>query len=124
MNGPMALSFVRTREMDSDYSRMKRQRCLLAAVAAGTSPTNLAANYLGLASAVEGSFRSDIPREQLGDLVRVFQMVDVSRARTLVLVPPVIKPSNPDVARIRALVANTLDAAAPPADPAIGAPSC
>jgi LCP family protein required for cell wall assembly len=124
MNGPMALSFVRSREMDSDYSRMKRQRCLLAAVAAGTSPTNLAAHYLGLAAAVEGSFRSDIPREQLGDLVRVFQLVDVSRARTLVLVPPVIKPSNPDVARIRGLVANTLDAAAPPADPAIGAPSC
>jgi LCP family protein required for cell wall assembly len=124
MNGPMALSFVRTREEDSDYSRMKRQRCLLAAVATDTSPTDLAVNYLGLASAVEGAFRSDIPRESLGDLVRVFGMVDVSRARTLVLVPPVIKPSNPDVARIRALVANTLDAAAPPADPAIGAPTC
>ena len=124
MNGPMALSFVRTREQDSDYSRMKRQRCLLAAVAAGTSPTNLAMNYLGLAAAVEGAFRSDIAREQLGDLVRVFSLVDVSRARTLVLVPPVIKPSDPDIARIRMLVANTLDAAAPPADPAIGAPTC
>ena len=124
MNGPMALSFVRTREQDSDYSRMKRQRCLLAAVAAGTSPTNLAMNYLGLAAAVEGAFRSDIAREQLGDLVRVFSLVDVGRARTLVLVPPVIKPSDPDIARIRMLVANTLDAAAPPADPAIGAPTC
>ena len=124
MNGPMALSFVRTREQDSDYSRMKRQRCLLAAVAAGTSPTNLAMNYLGLAAAVEGAFRSDIAREQLSDLVRVFSLVDISRARTLVLVPPVIKPSDPDIARIRMLVANTLDAAAPPADPAIGAPTC
>ena len=70
MNGAMALSFVRTREQDSDYSRMKRQRCLLAAVAAETSPADLAVNYLSLASAVEGAFRSDIPREQLGDLVR------------------------------------------------------
>ena len=66
MNGAMALSFVRTREADSDYSRMKRQRCLLAAVAAKTSPADLALNYLSLASAVEGSFRSDIPREQAG----------------------------------------------------------
>ena len=103
---------------------MKRQRCLLAAVAAETSPADLAVNYLSLASAVEGAFRSDIPREQLGDLVRVFGLVDVAKARTLVLVPPVIKPSHPDIARIRALVANTLDAAAPPADPAIGAPTC
>jgi LCP family protein required for cell wall assembly len=124
MNGAMALSFVRSREKDSDYSRMKRQRCLLAAVASGTSPTDLAVNYLGLAAAVEGAFRSDIPRERLGDLVRVFSIVDVSRARTLVLVPPVIKPSSPDIARIRWLVGNTLDAAAPPADPAIGAPTC
>ena len=124
MNGAMALSFVRTREQDSDYSRMKRQRCLLAAVASDTSPADLAVNYLSLASAVEGAFRSDIPREQLGDLVRVFGLVNVAKARTLVLVPPVIKPSHPDIARIRALVANTLDAAAPPADPAIGAPTC
>jgi len=124
MNGAMALSFVRSREKDSDYSRMKRQRCLLAAVAGGTKPTDLAVNYLGLASAVEGAFRSDIPRERLGDLVRVFSLVDVSRARTLVLVPPVIKPASPDIARIRMLVGNTLDAAAPPADPAIGAPTC
>ena len=124
MNGPMALSFVRSREKDSDYSRMKRQRCLLAAVASGTSPADLAVNYLGLASAIEGAFRSDIPREKLGDLVRVFSLVDVSRARTLVLVPPVIKPANPDIVRIRWLVGNMLDAAAPPADPAIGAPTC
>jgi LCP family protein required for cell wall assembly len=124
MNGAMALSFVRTREQDSDYSRMKRQRCLLAAVASETSPADLAVNYLSLASAVEGAFRSDVPREQLGDLVRVFGLVNVAKARTLVLVPPVIKPSHPDIARIRALVANTLDAAAPPADPAIGAPTC
>ena len=124
MNGAMALSFVRTREQDSDYSRMKRQRCLLASVATGTSPGDLAVNYLRLAAAIEGAFRSDIPREKLGDLVRVFSLVNVSRARTLVLVPPVIKPSNPDIARVRWLVGNTLDAAAPPADPAIGAPTC
>jgi LCP family protein required for cell wall assembly len=124
MNGAMALSFVRTREQDSDYSRMKRQRCLLAAVAADTSPADLAVNYLSLAAAVEGAFRSDIPREQLGDLVRVFGLVNVATARTLVLVPPVIKPSHPDIARIRMLVANTLDAAAPPADPSIGPATC
>ena len=69
-------------------------------------------------------FRSDIPREQLADLVGVLGLVNVAMARTLVLVPPVIKPAHPDIARIRALVANTLDAAAPPADPAIGAPTC
>ena len=124
MDGAMALSFVRTREQDSDYGRMGRQRCLLAAAARSTSPTDLALNYVALASAIQNSFRSDIPRERLGDLVRLFAKVNVDRARTLVLVPPVIQPGTP-----------TSPASAPssrtrstrphrPANPAIGAPTC
>jgi hypothetical protein len=124
MNGTMALSFVRTRNADSDYQRMKRQRCLLAAVARETSPSDLARNYPGLASAVEGAFRSDIPREKLGDLVRLFVRVDVGQARTLVLVPPVIQPSHPDVRLIRALVTTALDPAAATKNPAITQPKC
>jgi LCP family protein required for cell wall assembly len=124
MDGTMALSFVRTREQDSDYGRMGRQRCLLAAAARSTSPTDLALSYASLATAIESSFRSDIPRERLGELVSLFAKVDVDRARTLVLVPPVIQPGHPDIAKIRALVATMLDAAAPAQDPAVTAPTC
>lgn len=124
MNGTMALSFVRTRNADSDYQRMSRQRCLLGAVAREVSPTDLALNYPSLASAVEGAFRSDIPRDKLGDLVRLFGKVNVDAARTLVFVPPVITPARPDVARIRQLVAATLDAGAAAREPAIGKPTC
>ena len=79
MDGAMALSFVRTREQDSDYGRMGRQRCLLAAAARSTSPTDLALNYVALASAIQNSFRSDIPRERLGELVSLFAKVNVDR---------------------------------------------
>ncbi len=123
MNGNMALSFVRTREADSDYQRMKRQRCLLAAVARKTSPVQLAKSYPSLVGAVEGAFRSDIPRARLGDLVRLFVKVHVDNARTLVLVPPIIAPSHPDIARIRSLVAETL-AASPAAASAVTKPTC
>jgi len=123
MNGTMALSFVRTRDADSDYQRMKRQRCLLAAVAHKTSPVQLARSYPSLVSAVEGAFRSDIPRSRLGDLVRLFAKVHVDDARTLVLVPPVITPAHPDIARIRTLVTETL-AASPAAGAAVTRPTC
>jgi LCP family protein required for cell wall assembly len=123
MNGKMALSFVRTREADSDYQRMKRQRCLLVAVARKTSPVQLAKSYLSLVGAVEGAFRSDIPRARLGELVRLFAKVHVDNARTLVLVPPVITPAHPDIARIRSLVAETL-AASLAATSTISKPSC
>ena len=124
MDGTMALSFVRTRNADSDYQRMGRQRCLLGAVAREVSPTQLALNYPSLSNAVADAFRSDIPRDKLGDLVRLFGKVQVDQARTLVLVPPVITPARPDIARIRALVAATLDPNAAAKEPAIGKPSC
>jgi LCP family protein required for cell wall assembly len=124
MNGAMALAFSRTRKIDSDYGRMQRQRCLLASVARGTSATTLAQNYLTLTSAVEGAFRSDIPRDRLGELVRLFGKVDVAQARTLLLVPPVIRPGHPDIAQIRGLVARALDAAGAATEPAISAPTC
>ncbi len=124
MNGAMALSFVRTRETDSDYGRMQRQRCLLSSLASTTSPADLATSYLGLASAVEGAFRSDIPRERLGELVQLFAKVDLDRARGLVLIPPVVNPGRPDVARIRSLVATLLDERAATAEPAVSRPTC
>jgi LCP family protein required for cell wall assembly len=124
MDGTMALSFVRTREQDSDYGRMSRQRCLLAAVARSTSPTELALSYVSLLTAIETSFRSDIPRERLGELVNLFAKVNVDQARTLVLVPPVIQPGKPDIAKVRGLVAALVDAAAPVRDPSVTAPTC
>jgi hypothetical protein len=42
----------------------------------------------------------------------------------LVLVPPVIQPGRPDIAKIRGLVATMLDAAAPAQDPSVSAPTC
>jgi LCP family protein required for cell wall assembly len=122
MNGAMALAFARTRKIDSDYGRMQRQRCLLAAVARSTSPVLLAQNYPAIASAVEGAFRSDIPRDLLDDLVRLFARVNVGGARTLSLAPPVIEPGHPDIAHVRALVARVLDPAV--AEPAVGSPTC
>jgi LCP family protein required for cell wall assembly len=124
MNGAMALAFVRQREIDSDYGRMGRQRCLLAALAASASPTDLLKNYVGLVDAVEGAFRSDIPRDRLGDVVRLFAKVKMDQARTLVLVPPVINPGRPDVARVRSLVTTLLDPAAAATERAVSKPTC
>jgi hypothetical protein len=83
----------------------------------------LAKSYPSLVTAVEGAFRSDIPRARLGDLVKLFARVHVDNARTLVLVPPIITPAHPDIARIRTLVAETL-AASPAAGSAVSKPVC
>jgi LCP family protein required for cell wall assembly len=124
MNGAMALAFSRTRENDSDYARMLRQRCLLAAVAHGISPADLATNYLALASAVEDAFRSDIPRDRLGELVGVFAKMDVDQVRGLALIPPVVQSAHPNIAKVRALVSAALDPATAAGEPGVATPSC
>jgi polyisoprenyl-teichoic acid--peptidoglycan teichoic acid transferase len=124
MNGAMALSFVRTREQDSDYGRMGRQRCLLASVARGISPADLLRNYPALVGAVEDAFRSDLPRERLGDLVALFGKVNLDQARSLSLVPPTVNPNRTDVAQIRDLVTALLEAETTSGEAGITAPTC
>jgi len=124
MNGAMALAFSRTREIDSDYARMLRQRCLLAAVAHGISPADLATNYLALAGAVEDAFRSDIPRERLGELVGVFAKMNLDQVRGLALIPPVVQSAHPNIAKVRALVSGALDPATATGEPGVATPSC
>jgi LCP family protein required for cell wall assembly len=118
MDGDLALAYARTRSADSDYERMKRQRCLLAAAARGLSPTELVRRYGAVADAVESAVRSDIPRGRLDDLVRLFAKVDVDQVRSLVLVPPLVNPAKPNVAKVRTLVGELLQ---PPAEPVAAA---
>jgi hypothetical protein len=96
----------------------------LASVARGLPATNLAANYLGLAAAVEDAFRSDIPRDQLATLIGVFAKMSVDQVRGLVLVPPVLQPAHPDIANVRDLVRLALDPAGTAEKPEFSAPAC
>jgi hypothetical protein len=103
---------------------MQRQRCLLAALARETSPANLATSYLGVVGAVADAFRSDLPRDDLGDVVKLFAKVDVAQARALALTPPVVQPGHPDIAKIRSLVKEALNLSTAAEAPGVGAPTC
>lgn len=120
LDGTLALAYARSRTGDSDYQRMQRQRCLLAAAASSLSPTDLVRRYNALANAVEDNVRSDLPSSRLGELARLFADVDVANARTLSLTPPLVTPAKPDKALVRQLVH---DLFVPPAADAGAAPS-
>jgi LCP family protein required for cell wall assembly len=125
MDGTIALAYARSRTGDSDYNRMQRQRCLLAAAAKSLSPADLLRRYASLVGAVEDAVSSDLPPERLSDLAKLFGKVDIDGARTLALTPPTIKVERPDVQKIRDLVRLTLAAAgtAPPVTAAPAAPT-
>ncbi len=118
MDGTLTLAYARTRSADSDYQRMARQRCVLAAISASATPKALATGLPALLDAFGAAVQTDIPRSQLGAFAQLVERYsDTSGAgavRTLHLAPPLVKPSRWDAAEVRALVTAVLQPVPPP----------
>lgn len=112
MDGTIALSYARSRYVDSDYGRMGRQRCVIAAIANAAEPMSVALGLGELVSAFGNAVRTDIPRTKLGDFA---QLIDryaanggIKQVRSLHLAPPTFDPSSWTLPQVRTLVATTL----------------
>jgi LCP family protein required for cell wall assembly len=116
LDGTLALGFARSRSQDSDYRRMGRQRCLLEAAFEQHSVTDLVFAYPALLDVVASTVRTTLTSESFVELFE-FAPRAARSTRALLLVPPVVKPSRPDVLEIRALVADFLAPAPPVAGP-------
>ena len=118
MDGTLALAYARTRTADSDYARMGRQRCVLAAISNSATPQALATGLPGLLDAFGAAVRTDIPRGELGDFAQLVQRyadtAGTDAVRTLHLAPPLVKPARWDAAEVRELVAAVLEPVPPP----------
>ena len=108
LDGTDALAYSRSRDGDSDYRRMERQRCLLGAAARQVSAKDLLLRYDQLLGALERSVRSDLTAAQARSLVDLYAKVDRTSIRSLGLVPPLVNTGAPDYAKVRRLVAETL----------------
>jgi LCP family protein required for cell wall assembly len=100
--------YIRSRHADSDYQRMRRQRCVLEAMGDQLTGPRLVSVYPALAGAVTHYVTTDIPRRRLPALVQLGSALRTSQVRTLLLVPPLVDPRNPDFEQIRTLVRNAL----------------
>ena len=100
--------YVRSRHADSDYQRMRRQRCVLEAMGDQLTGPSLVSVFPGLAGAVSHYVSTDIAKSRLPQLVGMGARLNTSRVRTLLLTPPLIDPRNPDYSLIRSLVRNAL----------------
>ena len=112
MDGTLALAYARTREADSDYRRMERQRCVLAAIADAATPQALATGLPALMNAFGDAVRSDIPRDELGDFAQLIDRYTkaggLDAVRTLHLAPPQVEPGHWKADKVRQLVADVL----------------
>ncbi|RFU18946.1 LytR family transcriptional regulator [Geodermatophilus marinus] len=120
MDGWTALQFARGRYGLTDYDRMARQRCAIAAIIDAADPVTLLRRYQQLAATTQDIVSTDIPRAALDDFVDLGFLVKDATVRSVVFDTSLIDPAYPDYDRIRRIVDDALEA--PPADDAPAPP--
>ena len=117
LDGHEALAYVRERKSSSDYTRMKRQRCLLKAVAAQADPATVLRRFSAISKAVGSAVQTDIDLVYLPTLLGYAAALDLDDVATVGFVPPYYTPKvdhrgkpTPDLLRIQAMVRWALNA--------------
>jgi polyisoprenyl-teichoic acid--peptidoglycan teichoic acid transferase len=83
LDGRMALVFARTRIDSSDYVRMGRQRCVVAALIDQTNMKELIWRYPAILSVVRKMVRTDIPIDVLQQLARLRPLLKTDEMITM-----------------------------------------
>jgi LCP family protein required for cell wall assembly len=102
-------AYVRARSQSSDYERIRRQRCVMVALARQADPARVLRAFPRLARAASRNVSTDIPRRVLPDLVRLVAGIDQRKVVSLGFVPPAYSSGwdgagdpAPDIPAIRA----------------------
>src|SRR3954469_5102622 len=115
LDGWDALWFARSRWSTSDYDRMRRQRCVIAAVTRQADPQTVALNFDKIARAAKDNLSTDISLQDLDAWVTLALRVKHARVRSLTFTDDVIDTAHPDFATVHSLVKKALRA--PSAEP-------
>ena len=87
-DGHLALAYARTRNQDSDYFRMNRQRCVIEAMMKQADPVSLVLNFGTLAEVIKNTMMTDIPLEALPQLIKLLPSVDIDNIVSVRFIPP------------------------------------
>lgn len=93
LDGESALAYARSRHATSDYDRMRRQRCLLAAMAGQADPPTLLRALPRLVPLIERTVATDIPARDLPALAGLAAKARRDRVVTVGLTPPRFAPT-------------------------------
>lgn len=103
MDGCLAIAYVRSRQADSDYQRMQRQRQLLAAVGSQVSPTEALSAFGSVTGVLGDSMRTSLTSGEFSSLLD--RLGDNSAiGESVGLAPPLINPGNPDYDQIKQIL--------------------
>lgn len=114
LDGYHALWYSRSRadSRDGDFSRMRRQRCMVGALLNQVNPTSMLVRYPALARTLQDNVTVDIPQQDLKAWAELVQRIQKGGSiKSLPLTNKNINVNRPDYAKIHAMV---FDAINPP----------
>lgn len=107
LDGYHALWYARSRATTDDFSRMRRQRCVMGALIKQVSPSTMLLRYPALAEVLKTHVSVDIPQSQLQAWVPLIELVQgKGTLRSLPLTNKLVDVGNPDYPAIRELIAD------------------
>ena len=104
LDGYHALWYARSRLLSDDFSRMRRQRCLIGAVLDQVNPVNMLRQYPQLAQVAKENIATDIPVAQLPAWVDLVQRIQKGSITSLTFTSDNISPANPNYSKMREMV--------------------
>ena len=78
LDGAHALAYSRSRTNSNDYSRMARQRCVIASLVDEATPLSLMTRLVGILDVVQNNVSTDIPSSMLPFLINFAPTVDAN----------------------------------------------
>jgi LCP family protein required for cell wall assembly len=111
LDGWHALWYARSRWSTNDFDRMRRQRCVIAAVTRQADPKAVALNFDKIARAARDNISTDISVQDLNAWVTLALRVKRAHVRSLPLTDAVINTVKPDIPKIHRLVKRALETA-------------
>jgi len=115
LDGDHALAYARARYGTSDYSRMGRQRCIIASLASDADMMALVSRLSDLLTVIEANTTTDLPVEMVPDLIRLSARIESDHIRVIGFDSrwrtgrTVEGAAIPDVARIREAVREVIE---------------
>jgi LCP family protein required for cell wall assembly len=123
LDGYNSMWFARSRWSTSDYDRMRRQRCVIAAVTEQSDPMTLAIAFPEIAAAMKTNLQTSIPSTDINAWAELSQRVKGAQIRSLTFTDALINTGDPDVDEMRRMVSESLDPPAETASPSTTASS-
>lgn len=109
LDGQQALWYARSRVQSDDYTRMGRQKCLMAAMADQLSPTKVLANATKIAESGKELLSTTIPQQELGQFADLALKSRGTKIKTVSIVPPEFNVTTPDYDLIHSAIKDAID---------------